>query len=257
MVGAVAAMSLLGAEAVAGPADHYSLGLEGLYDDYQEPADGASVRIRSYYGSLTGNYSHDWGKFFGALDGRVSYGTSDYKSISGSATGIPEWELDGRIRGGYSFGNFSPYVGIGTRYYWDEFKGTTTVDSSGQVASGYDRKITQIYIPLGATYVFMPWEGVSVSPNLEYDQLVWGQVSSRLGTIPGLQNVINYQHSGWGLRGSIMAGWSGWGGGTWQAGPFFRYWDISDSDVSTAGAFTGLEPQNSRMQTGVTLRYLW
>jgi hypothetical protein len=232
--------------------NEYSLGVEGFYDEYHEP-DG-NLETKAGYGSITGNYTHDWNAFFAAIDGRVSYGSEDYESISGSSTGTSAWELDGRIRGGYAIrlggGNyFSPYLGVGTRYYYDEGKGTVT--SLG--AEGYDRKITQVYIPIGFNFSHPFGNGFTLTPNLEYDQLVWGHVSSRLGTLPGYPNVINIQHDGWGIRGDVMLGFEQYGI-NWQVGPFIRYWDIQTSNIADGG---WEEPDNTRLQVGLALRALW
>jgi hypothetical protein len=241
------------APALASAGDNtYSLGVEGFYDQYHEP--GGDLETQAGYGAITGNYTHDWKAFFAALDARASYGLEDYQSISGTSDGTPAWEFEGRVRGGYSFNlrggdSISPYLGVGTRYYWDEGKGVVT--SLG--AEGYDRKITQVYMPVGFTYLHAFGNGFTLAPNLEYDQLLWGHVSSRLGTIPGYPNVVNIQHDGWGARGDIMLGWQQYGL-NWQIGPFLRYWDISASNIAK-GEWE--EPDNTRLQVGLALRALW
>ena len=244
---AATVMCLAGTDAVAGN-NQYDLGVEGFYDNYQEPV--ATVNSKATYGSVTGNFTHNWNAFFAALDGRASYGFDDYQSESGTADRIPQWEFEGRIRGGVTLkGGFSPYIGLGTRYYWDELKGVVT----NLGALGYDRRITQIYIPIGFSFDSKISDDLHITPNLEYDQLVWGQVSSRLGTIPGGENLINHQHDGWGVRGDVMLGWGNNGSYAFQAGPFIRYWNIGDSNITAEG----YEPHNTRLQAGLQARVVW
>jgi len=250
---------------VIADSNNYSLGVEGFYDNYKEP--DATVDSKAEYGSITGNYTHNWNEFFAVLDGRVSYGQDKYSSSDGSVSGVPQWEFELRPRTGFTFktssqSSLSPYIGLGARYYMDEFKGYTTTDADGNVYGGYDRRIFQLYLPVGATYAYTTFNGWSIVPNIEYDQLLWGQVSSRLGTLGGGQtNTLNDQYSGWGVRGRVMFGreQNGW---SWQVGPFVRYWDIQASDFSSAGTQNGQplygeEPANTRLQVGLALRALW
>jgi len=235
-------------------ADTTSLGVEGFYDRYREPA--PSVEEQAGYGSVTGNYTHDWGSTFGALDGRVSYGRDQYSSPDGSDSGIPQWELDGRVRGGvtlaFASGTLSPYVGLGVRYFVDE--GKDTVTSLGYV--GYDRRITQFYAPVGATYTYLTESGWTIAPNLELDPLLYGNVNTRFQNF-GYYNINNTQNTGFGVRGEFMVGQQAQGY-SWQFGPFVRYWDIADSNVTTTPDGQGwIEPKNNRLQVGLALRALW
>ncbi len=236
------------------PNTTYSLGVEGFYDNYKEP--DVTVDSTAYYGSLTGSVSHDWNKFFAALDGRASYGENDYKSDSGTSSGIPQWEFEVRPRVGLTFktgsGAFSPYTGLGMTYFRDDGKGVVT--NLNKV--GYDRRIVHIYLPVGFTYAFQTSGGWSIAPNLEYDQLLWGHVSTRLSNVGLPVNIVNEQTQGWGVRGSLMFGKSV-GNWSWQAGPFFRYLDVADSDITEDGGQFWLEPHNKRLQAGLQLRALW
>lgn len=249
--------------------ESYSLGVEGFQDTYKEP--DATVNSTAYYGSLIGNYTHDWNGFFAAIDGRVSIGEDHYSSSDGSVSGVPQQEFEVRPRIGLKLyapgGSFSPYTGFGMRYYRDDFKGYTTTDAQGEVFGGYDRRIFQLYMPFGGTYAVTVGDGWVVAPNLEYDQLLWGNVSSRLGTLgQGYQYTNNQQSSGWGLRGKFMVGKEEDDGWAWEFGPFFRYWNIKESDISLSqiytnqsGTYVGLgdEPANTRLQAGLQLRAIW
>jgi hypothetical protein len=227
----------------------FSLGVEGFYDRYREPDYG--VHEDAGYGSITGNFTHDIGNAFVGIDGRVSYGRDSYSSQDGTISDVPQWEYDFRLRGGDSFngmgGTFSPYLGLGLRYFEDEGKGTFT--TLGYY--GYDRRITQLYLPVGVTYSYLTAGNWTLAPNIEIDPLLWGNVNSRLQNDGG-PNENNTQHGGFGIRGEFMVGRDE-GGYAWQFGPFFRYWDIPDSDFNS----DGFEPHNERLQVGGKLRFLW
>lgn len=245
--------------------DQYSLGIEGFRDHYRETPEHADVTIDTNYGSLTGTWMHGWNmlnqdKFMFGLDGRASYGTDQYKSPSGTESGIPEYELDGRILTGFKFGepdgsSYFPYLGLGLRYYWYEGKGHTS--SIGDWF--YDRRIAQSYVPLGITYDYTTQGGISITPNFEFDALIRGFVDSRLQN-GGLYDVNNTQRNGYGLRSEIMAGWKD-GSINYQFGPFVRFWSFQDSDfVHTPNLPPGAgyyEPANNRIQYGLAFKVQW
>jgi hypothetical protein len=101
----------------------------------------------------------------------------------------------------------------------------------------------------------------TIRKNLEADALLYGNVSSRLGTIPGFGNVENDQDpfSGWGARGELMLGKVNAQGYGYEFGPFFRYWWVDDSNTEFDGVSGGtyLEPENTRLQIGATARWLF
>ena len=233
--------------------NRFSLGIEGYYDEYQE--DSVALTDTGMFGGINASYTHyfrdDW---YGEIDLRAAYGSTDYESISGTIDDINQWETDSRILAGYDSTTqgggqrIKAYLGLGNRYFVDELKGKTA--SLGGL--GYDRRIYQLYLPIGVTYAF-PAYGLTFTPNFEFDKLLWGNVSSRLGTIPGFQNIENEQTEGYGLRAEFMVGQTNENGRGWQFGPFVRYWDIPDSKVD-AGF---IEPENTRLQAGAKLKVLF
>lgn len=244
--------------AAAAPTDRLALGVEGFFDNYKE--DSVDLDNKAWNGSLTADYVHFFdNRLFAGLDGRVSYGEDDYSSISGEVDGIPVWEYEGRAKGGYRFyGNGSTidlYTGLGFKYYDYKFKG-----ESANGSSGYDRRIAQLYLPVGLTHTDQQGDW-TFRKNIEADALLWGNVSSRLGTIPGYGNVENRQtaFTGFALRGELtMANLNAAGQG-FEFGPFIRYWYADDSETKydPVSGFTFLEPENTRLQVGGTLRYLF
>lgn len=234
----------------------YTLGLEVFRDHYQEPQAGVQVDSHARYGAVSGTYAHNFQKAFVAVDARASEGRDDYKSVSGKLNNVPQQEYELRASTGFrvatSNGLVSPYIGLGVRYYIDEGKGRRT--NLGFFA--YDRRITQYYLPIGATYEFVSRNGWTIAPNLEYDPLINGRVNSRLSNGGGY-NIYNNQlfGSGYGLRGELMFGQQ-YQRVAWQAGPFFRYWHFNQSDVTIAPNGTAwAEPKNTRLQYGAAVRF--
>lgn len=236
-------------------AGQWGIGVEGFYDNYKEPDPTIRVDTDTKYGSVTVGYA--WGyDTVAAIDVRGSMGEADYSSVSGTSENSPQYEAEVRGRLGFreSFagGTAMPYVGLGARAYYDHSQNTVT--SLGYV--GYDRKINQVYIPVGVDMTF-PAGAWQIKPNLEYDQLVYGSVESDLGSIPGYSDITNQQHKGYGLRASLMFAHK-LGGSTWEAGPFIRYWDIPTSDTTRDDFGTyWIEPDNKRMQAGLAMKVLF
>jgi len=252
-------------------ANTFSLGIEGFRDHYRETPSNVDVTDDTNYGSITGSWMHsapmiNQDRFMFGIDGRASYGTDNYHSPSGTESGTPEYEFEGRILTGVQFGSFLeetpfhgslfPYLGLGLRYYRYDGKGRIT--SIGDLS--YDRRITQSYVPIGVTYTYITDGGISIAPNFEFDPIIRGYVDSRLSN-DRLQDVENTQnHDGYGLRSEVMVGWNA-ANINWQAGPFVRFWSFQNSDVVPTNFLPpgkGLEePSNNRIQYGLALKALW
>lgn len=233
----------------------YSVGGEYLRDRYLE--DSLGVDVHSNLGSVTGSYTYEGDGAFGSVEGRYSQGTSDYKSPSGVLNGNRQLEGEMRVIAGVSLplirGTLKPYAGLGERLFFDRGKGTVT--NTGALA--YDRHISQMYIPIGAFLQFQAGNW-TFTPRGEFDLLLHGRVNTHLGVLGGT-DISNKQHSGQGWRGEFMVGqqYKSFG---WEAGPFIRYWSVRESDAALIAllpnnmALFGVEPQNTRLQAGGTLR---
>jgi len=255
------------------PVNQHYIGIEGMYDQYKEKAVG--LKSDTLYGGLDAGVTHYFDpSYYGLFEFRGDYGSEDYKSESGKIDGINDWEFEGRALGGYDYhfagttAHFKSYSGLGLRYYVDSGKGKDATNGSGVVSGGYDRKITQLYLPLGVTYEFQAG-GLTFAPNAEFDELIYGHVASRLGTLQGYSNTVNEQNwgEGYGVRGEFAISQLDPNGKGWEFTPFVRYWNINDSDPTyalsgingmgqqTVGGF--VEPHNSRVQAGAKLKYLF
>ncbi len=243
-------------------ADMGSIGVEAFYDNYQE--DVVGLDSEAMYGSLTAAYQHfmESGWFFG-MDGRASYGNNDYASISGTISSVPQWEFESRGTSGFRFvndmgGTLDVYGGLGARYYRDEGKGEHT----DLGAAGYDRRIFQAYLPIGVTHRVTGISGWTYGQNLEADALLFGSVSSRLAGsgLSGYENIVNRQDpfTGFGLRAEVTFANLDASGSGFEFGPFVRYWYIDDSNPNTDRfGTTWIEPENTRLQLGMTARWLY
>jgi len=235
----------------------FSFGLEGFTDNYEEPEPGVEVDEHATYGSITAGYTYNFNNaYFVGMEGRGSYGRNDYKSVSGTADNIPQYETEARLLGGMRIPMqggttvFIPYFGLGSRFYYDNSNGVVT--SLG--AAGYDRRILQFYAPIGFKMEITSgaW---TYSPMIEFDPLLLGKVNSRLGNVPGFYNITNTQKNGYGWRGEFMIGQK-YQNYSWEAGPFFRYWKIDESETDTDQiGQVFVEPKNTRIQAGAGLRF--
>lgn len=239
-------------------AHRFEVGVDGFIDFYREPDTFPDLNERAYYGSLDLGYEYQYSpRYYLDIEQRVSRGSSRYKSSQGHIADIPQWEFESRIMAGMinnisSQRRLSYYMGLGSRYLLDQSKGKVT--SGGSVAANaYERRIFQLYIPIGVTYEF-PAYGMTFAPNIEIDPIFYGNVQSRLQNIPGQEVFNNRQNKGIGLRGEFMMGQHYDSGFGWQFGPFVRYWDVPDSELDFNGTGGGMEPRNTRLQTGAKLK---
>ena len=149
----------------------------------------------------------------------------------------------------------TPYVGFGYRYLLDE--GSARLTSTNFY--GYDRHSTYWYVPVGVTIKIpssTPW---STEFNAEYDIFIEGlqvsdlSASSYFNVGVSNPNVHNEQTSGFGVRGSFKLIYSS-PRFNFYVEPFVRFWNIEDSEVTTAtvdGTTGGFyEPQNTTFEAG-------
>lgn len=248
--------------AAASAQNQYSFGVEGYSDKYKEET--IQRQDKALFGGVTAAYVHSANGYFTSVEGRVAYGSNDYKSNVGKISDIAQYEGELRVLTGISIpiktiGGVKalvPYLGLGTRYFSDSAKGK--VSNAGFI--GYDRSIMQLYVPVG-----MKWEftsgALTFSPMVEFDALLYGRVNSYLSDRNSTEkDITNQQRKGFGGRGEFMVGQK-LEDYSWQIGPYVRYWDIkkSDSKLNPGGATPGpvVEPANTRLQTGAALRVMF
>jgi hypothetical protein len=177
-------------------------------------------------------------------DLRYAFGAVDYNSNgTGSASGEPDWYIETRGLVGKDWWVkgmvLSPYTGLGYRFLFNDGRGVT---STG--ASGYRRE--SISDRLRIT------EQSNLETQLEYDYLMSGRQITRLtDTGLGFSNVTNNQHTGYGLKLSVM-----YQKNNWAIGNYLHYWNIGQSDSTILyrnGTFYGTawEPKNNTVEFGI------
>ena len=234
---------------------------------YSEPSLNVSMKATNLGLDYTGTYAfgNDW-----FVLGNLNYNNGSVKySGTGTQSGIPQYYYDIKAAVGYDFAvegiQLSPYIGLGYRFLSQQWGGTST--STG--ALGYDRQSTYNYIPIGVVNrIAVNDNKAKIETTLEYDYLISGNqysgISSLNGTTggntyAGIPNQNNSQTSGYGLNLTVMYKEDSWG-----VGPYFKYWNIQQSNTSTFGytkngvpyvGATLYEPSNNTKEYGVKAIY--
>jgi len=211
--------------------DAQEFGLTLSSYSYQEP----SVSV----GMTAINYGLEYRKTSLLNGGQFVLAGVDYAAgtdrYSGSGTlNVPKSYYNTKLAIGtdwvYGSQIVSPYFGLGYRFLSQTGGGLTT--STGAVM--YDRQSTYLYIPVGLKQRSLTGDGGMLESSFELDYLVSGNQFSGLSIMnsfgyTGSNDITNRQTSGYGLNASFMYkrpdGWS--------LGPYWKYWNISNSDLAT------------------------
>jgi hypothetical protein len=196
--------------------------------------------------------------FFSRIDARGSYGALTYTG-SGTQNYVPDLILETRAVVGRdvlpaSGVSLSPYVGLGYRYLYNDFRGYSTDGTTTFV--GYRRYSRYHYAPIGLTARIDIGGGLIFAPTVEVDVFLWGRQKSKLSdTGLGYIDVSNRQNKGRGHRLYLMFERDRWTVGAWT-----HYWHIEDSDTRFAGVVNGIprfgsEPENYTRESGLEIRY--
>ncbi len=227
---------------------------------YEEPDINVSLAGDKFGLNYTGTslLQNDW---FLREEARFSYGQVEYAG-SGIQSGAPDWY--GEIRGlaGRDIELrtvvLSPYAGFGYRYLYNDVRGYSNTGSAG-----YRRESNYYYLPLGIAHHMRMGDGV-LATTVEYDYLLWGKQVTRLSDLIGKNGIVsasdttNRQNKGYGVRLGMM-----YEMGDWGFGPFFHYWNIADSEVTTQvmtdalgpALVSLLEPRNTTTEYGMRLMF--
>ena len=149
---------------------------------------------------------------------------------------------------GYRLDDFTPIIGLGYRWLYDDSGGTTS--STG--ALGYDRQSQYLYLPVGG--IFDLNDKLKLKGQFNY--LIAGRQTSYLSDIAGFTDIENDQTSGWGTDFTIDYRINN----KTSIYSFFRYWDMVKSDTAT-GTFAGVlkfqayEPANTTTEIGLGITY--
>jgi len=262
-LGTTAQADTAGSESLKTPNSN-EIGVTISQYEYKEPSLGVSLKAINwgveYFGSRRIN--NDW-FFIGGVD--YNNGKQDYSSPgSGTLGGVPTYYVNAKLAIGrdFTFDNYvlSPYVGYGYRYLQQNQAGLAS--STGAIA--YDRQSTYNYAPIGVIHRFQIDSKAKLVSTLEYDYLIKGSQFSGLSVlngragVAGVPDVTNNQSSGYGVNFSVM-----YKTDTWAVGPYYKYWNINQSDSVSATVTIGLrrftgtvfEPANNTNEYGVKATY--
>jgi hypothetical protein len=234
------------------------IGLSAAFYRYQESSVGVTEQGPKAAIDYSGTYKFKDGPF---LRGELKYanGPASYSSVSGSKTN-PNWYAEARALIGFDMNfasyDISPYTGVGYRYLEDKAAGYTSI---GDI--GYDRRSQYLYIPIGfIDRVHVGSNSSRLTTTMEFDFLVAGQQKSSTSSLTGNNGVTaagdltNNQHSGIGLRMSSV-----YETRNWSIGPYFVFWNIGQSDVSSFNVtqngvtsnIPAIEPTNNTIEFGI------
>lgn len=233
---------------------------------YKEPSYMEEEGI--FYGMHFGYTSRDWvsaspkessldgGSVFMA-EGRFAFGRVDYDGGISDGTpykidGISDLVLEGRLLLGADMliqdilGTL--YSGVGYRYLNDD----TSFDPYG-----YERESNYLYIPLGGeiyTNLKADWYW---GARIEFDYLAWGMQNSHLSDFdPTLPDIHNRQNSGYGYRASVRFEHKS-KKAVFAIEPFYRYWDIDESEHEFNAFGEFWEPANDTKEIGIQLFWIF
>ena len=223
---------------------------------YEEP--GVMEEEGTFYGLRLGYTYRDWVLSSGVgamarLEARLAYGQVDYDGATQGGSplaigGIDDLAFESRLLLGADLlhGNLlnTFYTGIGYRYLRDDLS---------VHPGGYLRESNYVYVPLGYEFDVDLEAGWSWAARLEYDVFLWGKQRSHLSDVNlFLPDIENEQDSGFGYRVSCRLQHEG-SGGIFIIEPFFRFWDIDDSEISLGF----LEPANETTEIGISVIWMF
>ena len=204
--------------------------------------------INVIYTHTAADTGYLWGIDFHYLQGDVDYDGATWGGTPLTLENLRDYYFDAQIQTGrhYVLGEHSSlaaYTGLGFR------KLRNHLEEGGP--SGYLRQSTYLYLPLGVRWTYSIPNAWSFRLAGEFDCLIRGtQISDFDG-----DEVENEQTSGFGVRLGFKVERKLGVMGLFVE-PFFRYWDIAQSDtvrVFIPGeGYTGLiEPRNRTREYGI------
>jgi hypothetical protein len=191
-------------------------------------------------------------------EGRFAFGQVDYDGELMDGTpyrvnNIDDFTFEGRFLLGADILNEDTlstlYSGIGYRYLNDDL----SFDPAG-----YERESKYLYVPLGYQFDNSHKAGWSFGFGAEFDFFIVGNQRSHLSDFdPTYPDIDNRQNDGYGYRASVRFRHKS-KDAIFVVEPFFRYWDIDDSDMKYIGDDTYLiEPANETTEIGVQLYWMF
>ncbi len=205
------------------------LGFEISNIYYDEPE---LMRNKGFMYGVSGDYTFRPNHFAFKLESRFSLGDVDYWSNgTGVSSGLRDYNFETRFSVGYDIpapsrkAVFTPFIGFGHRYLFDGESGVRT--SAGFI--DYDRKQHYLYSPIGLETMIQAGANWKLGLAGEYDLFWHGWNHSEINEVGSPAPIKFDQKDGWGTRGSIKF-IRKLGKTELAAEPYFRYWNVEDSD---------------------------
>jgi len=188
------------------------------------------VQLRMRFNYMQGSLDYD-----GSLQDKYGNYMGPHK-----ATGNKNYFVDMIFAGGLGFKlsekfSISPYIGLGHRYLVDEENSNDPYD--------YKREQTYYYMPIGADWKILPTPAWKLTLNTEADILLRGENYTHL-----YGGMKFRQKSGYGFRTAFKIERNLKSMGIF-AEPFYRYWEIKESDVVDGW----IEPKNKTQEFGLRI----
>ena len=241
----------------------FEIGPELYLFEYEEP--GYMKEEGEFIGVVLGFTSRGWagslpdkrGGFMFRAEGRFAYGQVEYDGELQDGTpystdGIDDLAFEGRLLAGGDFlaGNTvnTIYSGFGYRFLSDD---------STEDIHGYLRQSNYFYVPVGYQFDSTYKAGWSFGFRFEYDFFIRGvQRTDFSNDYFDGPDIENDQDSGYGYRASIKIQNKS-RRGAFIIEPFFRYWDIDDSEIVYESWGWGREPANNTTEIGVQIIFMF
>ncbi len=192
----------------------------------------------------------------------AAWGSVDYTSLrTGTMQGVPDSKFETRVMFGQNLLDngsvvIAQYLGFGYRRLTDNSYGMTSTTGD----AGYDRQSNYYYSPIGVQISSSFKDGWSLDGSVEYDYFWYGtQVNSHYTPLP---TFTNHQSGGYGLRASVKVTKKIGSASLLSFEPFFRYWNINNSDLAREketsalvvnGSSGIIEPANNSKEYGLKI----
>lgn len=229
---------------------------------YRETHQGQFImQDKSYLQGVKARFDYEKTNLGITLDGTYQWGTMAYTSEkSGDMTGHFNTILDTRASIHYSWHypswSLQPFLGYGYHKLIDD--STNMYTSTGHV--GYLRTQRYRYLPIGFNIKNIKVSSeLTIGIHLEYDYFLHGNNTTDMSSIPnhGVRNYV--QNKGYGYRASLMFDYQ-----QLRIEPFFKYWDIDESDVKERYVVynnqtyleRSWEPNNKTTEFGIVFSYI-
>lgn len=180
--------------------------------------------------SLKAGYATGTSTYTGAYTG------GNYGDLIVSGLDRSKFELESNYKTTFAaLQNLTLGAGLGYRHHEDH------LEQAGP--GGYNRRNNRLYATIGMERIFTAGSGVTVTPAVQYKQILWSVQSSDIGNY-----TENTQHSGNGVDVAIAMAFQG-EKMNFVFTPYYRTWNVKKSDVSPDGSY---EPKNKTRELGIT-----